>query len=162
MGEDLREKVRERYAEAALGVREGAEGDGSCCGEGAACCGASGSAALEVDMARGVYSEAEKAELPRLAAEASAAKVQTHAANHFPVMDRSPRNAGGRVPSTFRKRASARMVNGRLSGPWSPQPQGWRAAAARIQGIQAPARCLMASAVKQMAGQAQRSGKAIS
>jgi len=71
MGDDLRERVRERYAEAALGVREGAEGGGSCCGEGAACCGTSGSAALEVDMACGAYSEAERGELPVLAAEAS-------------------------------------------------------------------------------------------
>lgn len=71
MGDDLREKVRERYAEAALGVREGAEGGGSCCGEGAACCGPSGSVALEVDMVRGAYSEAERGGLPLLAAEAS-------------------------------------------------------------------------------------------
>ncbi len=72
MSDDLKQKVRERYARAALGVREGAESGGSCCAGGAAaCCGASGSEALEVDMARGAYSEAEKGELPLLAAEAS-------------------------------------------------------------------------------------------
>ncbi len=70
MGDDLRQKVRERYARAALSVGEEKDG-GSCCGGGTACCGASGSEALEVDMACGVYSEAEKGELPRLAAEAS-------------------------------------------------------------------------------------------
>ena len=71
MGEDLRRGVRERYAEAALGVQGGGENGGSCCGGESGCCGASGSAALEVDMARGAYSPAEKGELPRLAAEAS-------------------------------------------------------------------------------------------
>jgi SAM-dependent methyltransferase len=71
MSDDLKQKVRERYAEAALGVVEGTESGGSCCGGGAACCGTSGSEALEVDMVRGAYSEAEKGELPRLAAEAS-------------------------------------------------------------------------------------------
>ncbi len=71
MGEDLRQKVRERYALAALSVREGEKEGGSCCGGGTGCCGASGSEALEVDMACGVYSEDEKGELPRLAAEAS-------------------------------------------------------------------------------------------
>ncbi len=68
---DLKQKVRERYAEAALSVGEGTEGGGSCCGGGATCCGTSGPEALEVDMVRGAYSEAEKSELPRLAAEAS-------------------------------------------------------------------------------------------
>ncbi len=57
---DLKRKVRERYAEAALRVGEGTEGGGSCCGGGAACCGTSGPKALEVGMVRGAYSEAEK------------------------------------------------------------------------------------------------------
>ena len=71
MGEDLRRGVRERYAEAALGVQGRGEGGASCCG-GTDCCGASGgSGALEVDMACGAYSPAEKGELPRLAAAAS-------------------------------------------------------------------------------------------
>ena len=68
MGEELRERVRRRYAEAALDARGTGDGGESCCGT--SCCGA-GSAAREVDMAGGAYSEAEKGELPRLAAEAS-------------------------------------------------------------------------------------------
>ena len=72
MGDDLKQKVRERYARAALDVREEAEGGGSCCGGGTACCGtAAAPEAFEVDMVRGAYSEAEKGELPVLAAEAS-------------------------------------------------------------------------------------------
>jgi arsenite methyltransferase len=71
VSDDLKQKVRERYARAALDVREESESGGSCCGGGTACCGATGSEALEVDMVRGAYSEAEKGELPVLAAEAS-------------------------------------------------------------------------------------------
>ncbi len=71
MSDDLKQKVRERYARAALSVREESESGGSCCGGGTACCGATGSEALEVDMVRGAYSEAERGELPLLAAEAS-------------------------------------------------------------------------------------------
>jgi len=70
MSDDLKQRVRERYARAAVGVGEEA-GGGSCCGGGTDCCGASGSEALEVDMARGAYSEVEKGELPPLATEAS-------------------------------------------------------------------------------------------
>jgi arsenite methyltransferase len=69
VGEDLREKVRERYAGAARAVREGTGSGGSCCGS-ASCC-AADSRALEVDMTGGSYSKAEKRELPQLAAEAS-------------------------------------------------------------------------------------------
>ncbi len=68
MGEELREQVRKRYAEAALAVRGAGDGGASCCGT--SCCG-SGSAAAEVDMAGESYSEAERSELPRLAADAS-------------------------------------------------------------------------------------------
>jgi len=64
----LREQVRKRYAGAALDVRGTGDGGGACCGT--SCCGAS-SEARGVDMARGSYSEDEKGELPRLAAEAS-------------------------------------------------------------------------------------------
>jgi len=60
VGEDLREKVRERYAGAARTVR-GEGGRASCCDSGA----------LEVDMTGGSYSETEKRELPQLAADAS-------------------------------------------------------------------------------------------
>ncbi len=65
----MREQVRKRYAGAALDVRDTkGDGGGACCGT--SCCGAS-SEAREVDMAHGSYSEDEKGELPRLAAEAS-------------------------------------------------------------------------------------------
>lgn len=78
MGEDLKEQVRRRYAEAALSI-EGdlpVEGDGCCGSSGAGCCGVSGAedagARMSVaDMTCGDYSEAEKRELPRAAAEAS-------------------------------------------------------------------------------------------
>lgn len=62
----MREQVRRRYAEAARSVGEG----GSCCG-GSSCCGVSGADALEVDLVRGSYSDAERTELPKAAAEAS-------------------------------------------------------------------------------------------
>ena len=74
MDEGLKQRVRERYAEAALSVLGEAEDSGSCCGGGASCCGVAESgerAALEVDMVCGSYSEAERDELPQLAAEAS-------------------------------------------------------------------------------------------
>ena len=64
----MREQVRKRYAGAALDVRGTGDGDGACCGT--SCCG-TGSEARGVDMSRGSYSEEEKGELPRLAAEAS-------------------------------------------------------------------------------------------
>ena len=69
MGEEFKEKVKERYAGVARAVRD-ANG-----GESASCCGSSScgpdAEALEVDMAGGSYSEIEKRELPRLAADAS-------------------------------------------------------------------------------------------
>src|ERR671921_113891 len=65
--EELKQRVRERYAGAARNVLGEAEDGGSCCvvaesGE---------RVALEVDMACGSYSEAERRELPQLAADAS-------------------------------------------------------------------------------------------
>jgi arsenite methyltransferase len=74
MNERLKQRVRDRYAEAARSVLGESEGGGSCCGGGASCCGVAESgerAALEGDMVCGSYSEAEKGELPQLAAEAS-------------------------------------------------------------------------------------------
>ena len=69
MSEGLRGRIGERYAEAALAVRDvGEAGGASCCG--ASCCGA-GEGALVRDMTGGSYSGEEKGELPRLAAEAS-------------------------------------------------------------------------------------------
>src|SRR5215212_256172 len=73
MDEGLKQRVRERYAEAARSVLAEEEDGGSCCG-GASCCGVAESgerAALEVDMVCGSYSEAERGELPQLAADAS-------------------------------------------------------------------------------------------
>src|SRR3712207_5335944 len=65
MGEDLRERVKERYAGLASAV------GGSCCGSPCGC-GAGGQAAVGVsDLSGGSYSESEKEELLVLAAEAS-------------------------------------------------------------------------------------------
>jgi arsenite methyltransferase len=69
MGEGLREKVKERYAGVARAVHGAGEGGSVSCCE-SSCCG-SATGALEVDMTGGSYSEAEKRELPQLAAEAS-------------------------------------------------------------------------------------------
>jgi arsenite methyltransferase len=75
MDDRLKQRVRDRYAEAARSaLGETAEDGGSCCGGGESCCGVSASgerAALEVDMVCGSYSEAERDELPQLAADAS-------------------------------------------------------------------------------------------
>src|SRR5919199_2767627 len=66
MGEDLKEQVRRRYAEAALAVR--GMGETSCCGS--SCCG-SDSGALGVDLTEESYSTEELGELPETAASAS-------------------------------------------------------------------------------------------
>ncbi|MDP8946170.1 MAG: arsenite methyltransferase [Actinomycetota bacterium] len=74
MDEGLKQRVRDRYAGAARSVLGEAEDSGSCCGGGASCCGVVESgerAALGVDMCCGSYSEAERGELPQLAADAS-------------------------------------------------------------------------------------------
>jgi arsenite methyltransferase len=73
MDEGLKQRVRVRYAGVARSVLGEAEDGGSCCGGGASCCGVaeSGEGALEVDMACGSHSEAERSELPQLAAGAS-------------------------------------------------------------------------------------------
>ena len=63
MTDDLRERVRERYAGLAVA------GD-SCCGSSCGC-GSDGGVAETVRLSRGSYSEAEREELPRPAAEAS-------------------------------------------------------------------------------------------
>jgi arsenite methyltransferase len=64
MSEELREKVRRRYAEAARSVRE--KGGGGCCGS--SCC---GSEAREVVLATGSYSAEEVGGLPEGAVGAS-------------------------------------------------------------------------------------------
>src|ERR671921_1270803 len=74
MDEGLKQRVRDRYAGAARSVLGEAKDGGSCCGGGASCCGVAeseGRAAFEVDMVYGSYSEAERSELPQLAADAS-------------------------------------------------------------------------------------------
>ena len=56
MEEDLKQRVRDRYAGAARSVLGEAEDGGSCCGDGASCCGVAESgerAAFEVDMVCG-------------------------------------------------------------------------------------------------------------
>ena len=64
MADDLRERVRERYAGLAAAAGDG----GSCCGSS---CGCGSEGAGTVDLSGGSYSEAERGELPVLAAEAS-------------------------------------------------------------------------------------------
>lgn len=93
MGEEIRERVRDRYAEAAWAVRDPGEGgsaaccEPSCCGsdavvlevgdggDEASCCGSfccgPDAEADSVDMTGGSYSEGERRELPRLAADAA-------------------------------------------------------------------------------------------
>ena len=64
--EDMRDRVREKYAKLATG----AGGGGSCCGSSCGC--GSGEVAVGVsNLSRGSYSESERGELPVLAAEAS-------------------------------------------------------------------------------------------
>ena len=65
MAEDMRDLVRERYAE----IATAAGGGGSCCGSSCGC--GSEVAAGVSDLSRGSYSESERGELPVLAAEAS-------------------------------------------------------------------------------------------
>lgn len=66
MADDLRERVRERYA----GLARAAGDEGSCCGTSCGC-GSGGDQAGATRLSGGSYSEAERAELPLLAAEAS-------------------------------------------------------------------------------------------
>ena len=70
MSDDLKERVRRKYAELAIASQEG--GSASCCG--ASCgCGSGETAATSaiVDLARDSYSEAETGELPQAAVGAS-------------------------------------------------------------------------------------------
>ena len=69
MREEMRDRVREKYAE--LATAAGSGDGGSCCGSSCGC-GSGGEVAVRVsDLSRGSYSEAERGELPLLAAEAS-------------------------------------------------------------------------------------------
>lgn len=62
MGEDLRERVREKYAGLAAGSKE--DGGASCCGSS---CGCGGATSEIVELGRGSYSESERGELPEAA-----------------------------------------------------------------------------------------------
>jgi arsenite methyltransferase len=68
VGEDLRERMRDKYAELAVAAQE----DGSCCGSS---CGSdetlTGSSSVIVDLGRGSYSDEERGELPETAVGAS-------------------------------------------------------------------------------------------
>jgi arsenite methyltransferase len=66
VSEDLQERVRQRYAQAARSVRN--EGDGGCCGT--SCCGST-SEAQKVDLTAKCYSAEELGELPGEAVRAS-------------------------------------------------------------------------------------------
>ena len=69
MSEDIRDRVKEKYAE--LATAAGSGDGGSCCGSSCGC-GSGGEVAVQVsDLSRGSYSESERGELPLLAAEAS-------------------------------------------------------------------------------------------
>src|SRR5215203_3996372 len=71
MSEDLKERVKKKYAELAVASQEG--GDASCCGSSCGCVASPGEVATSVivDLARGSYSEAERGELPEAAVGAS-------------------------------------------------------------------------------------------
>jgi SAM-dependent methyltransferase len=68
VSEELRERVRERYAAAARGVRGEGSGEEGCCDS--SCCGP-GYEAQKVDLTGGSYSEEEKGALPEEAVGAS-------------------------------------------------------------------------------------------
>ncbi|QIN83999.1 arsenite methyltransferase [Rubrobacter tropicus] len=69
MADDLRERVRERYA--GLAVAAGGGNEGSCCGSSCGCGSGEDVAVRVSDLSGKSYSEAEREELPVLAAEAS-------------------------------------------------------------------------------------------
>ncbi len=69
MSEDMRDRLKEKYAE--LATAAGGGDAGSCCGSSCGC-GSEGKVDMRVsDLSRGSYSESERGELPLLAAEAS-------------------------------------------------------------------------------------------
>ena len=70
MSDDLKERVRKKYAELAVASKEG--GDASCCGSSCGCgSGEAAATSVIVDLAHGSYSEAERGELPQAAVRAS-------------------------------------------------------------------------------------------
>jgi arsenite methyltransferase len=69
MSDDLKERVRKKYAELAVASQEGE--DTSCCGSSCGCGSGDAATSVIVDLARGSYSEAEREELPQAAVGAS-------------------------------------------------------------------------------------------
>jgi arsenite methyltransferase len=69
MSDDLKERVRKKYAELAVASQEG--GGASCCGSSCGCGSGEAATSVIVDLARGSYSEAEREELPQAAVGAS-------------------------------------------------------------------------------------------
>ena len=69
MSEDLKERVRKKYAQLAVASQEGR--DASCCGSSCGCGPDEAATSAIVDLARGSYSETERGELPQAAVGAS-------------------------------------------------------------------------------------------
>src|SRR5919199_3794171 len=70
MSDDLKERVRKKYAQLAVASQEG--GDASCCWSSCGCgSGETAATSVIVDLAYGSYSEAERGELPQAAVGAS-------------------------------------------------------------------------------------------
>src|SRR5918911_3431772 len=70
VSDNLKERVKEKYAELAVASQEG--GDASCCGTSCGCgSGEAAATSVIVDLAHGSYSEAERGELPQAAVGAS-------------------------------------------------------------------------------------------
>jgi arsenite methyltransferase len=69
MSDDLKERVRKKYAELAVASQEG--GDASCCGSSCGCGSGESASSVIVDLAHSSYSEVEKGELPQAAVGAS-------------------------------------------------------------------------------------------
>ena len=69
MSEDLKERVKKKYAGLAVASQEG--GDASCCGSSCGCGPDEAATSVIVDLARGSYSETERGELPHAAVRAS-------------------------------------------------------------------------------------------
>jgi ubiquinone/menaquinone biosynthesis C-methylase UbiE len=69
MSDELKERVRKKYAELAVTSQEG--GDASCCGSSCGCGSGEAATLVIVDLAHGSYSEAERSELPQAVVGAS-------------------------------------------------------------------------------------------
>jgi arsenite methyltransferase len=65
MSDDLKERVRQKYAELAVASQEGS--DASCCGSSCGCSPDESATSVIVDLARASYSDTERGELPQAA-----------------------------------------------------------------------------------------------